>query len=118
MNTIVGAPEIGRWYRHLDKGEIFQVVGYDSEAATIEIQDFDGDLDEIDAADWDEMPLAGAEPPEDPRGALDDLESADLGDTEYTSAPLNWTQPPEPLGTEALNDTRGGAEGEGSAPAE
>jgi hypothetical protein len=115
MNTIVGAPEIGQWYRHLDKSETFQVVGYDSEAATIEIQTFDGDIDEIDAGDWDEMPLARAEPPEDVRGAMDDVESADLGDSDYQSPQPNLTQPPEPLGIEAWDDTR---PGDGEAPEE
>ena len=50
-------PEIGRWYAHRDKGEIFQVVAVDDHARVVEIQDVDGDVDEIelDAAFVDKL---------------------------------------------------------------
>lgn len=52
MNTGVGPAQIGQWYVHWDKGEIFQVIGLDAHSRTIEIQTFDGDVDEIDEDTW------------------------------------------------------------------
>jgi len=106
MNASVGRPEVGRWYRHLDKGEVFQVVGLDEKAATVEIQTFDGDLDEIEADGWEEMPLALAQPPEDWTGPMDDIERDDLGNSDVEPAQPGLTQPPEPLGLQAWDDTR------------
>jgi hypothetical protein len=67
-------PEIGTWYRHLDKGEVFQVVGLDDASSTIEIQSVGGDLDEIDADSWGTLPLVPTAPPEDSSAAIDDVE--------------------------------------------
>jgi hypothetical protein len=72
----------------------------------VEIQTLSGDVDEIDAADWEELPLALAEAPDDMRSGMDDLEAGDVGDSDYESPPQNLTQPPEPLGIEAWDDTR------------
>lgn len=52
MNAAVGRARIGQWYTCSDKGEIFQVVGYDPSSRTIETQTFDGDLDEFDLETW------------------------------------------------------------------
>ena len=106
MNPIAGVPEIGSWYRHLDKGETFQVVGYDSRSDTIEIQSLNGDLDEIDCVDWDELLLARAAPPEDWRGPMDEVAADDLGDSDYEPPLLHGPQPPQPLGAEVWDDTR------------
>ena len=56
MNTSVGRARIGQWYVREGKGEIFLVTGYDERARTIEIQTFDGDLDEIDLRTWSPTP--------------------------------------------------------------
>jgi hypothetical protein len=64
MNTGIGRAQLGRWYRHLDKGEIFRVVGLDTESRSIVIQNVDGELDEIDEESWVTLPLGWAEPPE------------------------------------------------------
>jgi len=71
MQTGVGEPRIGQWYRHFDKGQIFQVTGLDQPSRTIEIQGFDGDLDEIDQEVWAGLPLGLAEAPEDWTGPVD-----------------------------------------------
>ena len=101
-------PEIGQWYQRLDKGELFQVAGIDEDAGTIELQSFSGDLDEIEADSWDELSPAVAEPPEDWTGPMDDIESDDLGFSDTEPRGMNWTQPQEPLGFEAWDDTRDG----------
>ncbi|HVP32281.1 MAG TPA: DUF6763 family protein [Steroidobacteraceae bacterium] len=95
MNTVVpvGRPEIGQWYLHQDKGEMFLVTAFDEETRTIEIQNFDGDLDEIDAAAWGTMPLERAEQPEDWTGPLDDVEVDDLGLSETAMSAADWVEP-------------------------
>ena len=45
-------PIVGHWYSHRDKGALFQIVALDENAGTIEIQEFDGGLDELDLDEW------------------------------------------------------------------
>jgi hypothetical protein len=59
---------------------MFQVVAVDETGDCVEIQDCDGDVDEVDLEAWFAMPLEPAAAPEDPNGAIDD---ADAGDREY-----------------------------------
>jgi hypothetical protein len=72
-------PEVGHWYAHRDKGQMFQVVAFDADDGCVEIQDFDGDVDEVDMDTWFAMPLDPAEAPEDWTGPVDDIEPDDLG---------------------------------------
>lgn len=98
MNTGVGRARIGQWYLRWDKGEIFQVTGYDDKSRTIEIQTFGGDLDEIDAETWTALPLGLAEPPEDWTGPVDDVEVDDLGYSQTEMTARDWAAPLQPLG--------------------
>jgi len=70
----VQQPAIGDWYR-LNGGELFEVVALDDSDATIEIQHFDGTVEEMDLEDWkaqwEEGALKTAAPPEDYTGAVD-----------------------------------------------
>jgi hypothetical protein len=75
-------PMVGHWYNHLDKGDLFQVVALDESSGTIEIQEFDGNLDEIDLEEWRQMEIETAAPPEDWTGPVDKLEADDLGYTD------------------------------------
>lgn len=67
-------PGIGDWYR-LDGGALFEVVALDDDDGTVEIQYFDGTVEEMDIEDWDtqweEGALESAEPPEDWSGSVD-----------------------------------------------
>lgn len=67
-------PSIGDWYR-LRGGELFEVVAIDDEEGTIDIQYFDGTVEEMDREDWDEQwqdgVLEAAEAPEDWTGSVD-----------------------------------------------
>jgi hypothetical protein len=93
MNSIAGPPTIGNWYRHLDKGELFQVVGFDEHSRTIEIQAVGGDIDEIDEDVWDTLPIAHGEPPEDATGPMDDLDSDAGSDLDSEAKPALWAEP-------------------------
>jgi hypothetical protein len=67
-------PGIGDWYR-LRAGELFEVVAVDDDDGTIELQYFDGTVEEMDVDDWeaqwDEGTLEAAEAPEDWSGSVD-----------------------------------------------
>ena len=106
MNTTAGPPLIGNWYRHLDKGELFRVVGFDEHAHTIEIQVVNGDIDEIDEDLWDMLPIAQAEPPEDSAAAMDNMDSDDASDFDSDSRPSQWSEPLQLERLEERNDDR------------
>lgn len=114
MNTGVGRARIGQWYTRWDKGEIFQVVGYDAHSRTIETQSFGGDLDEVDLETWTELPLALAEPPEDWTGPVDDVERDDLGYSETDMSVADWADSMQALRVEEPEGARATQEATGS----
>ncbi|HVS76393.1 MAG TPA: DUF6763 family protein [Steroidobacteraceae bacterium] len=118
MNIDVGRARIGQWYTRRDKGEIFQVVGYDPGARTIETQTFDGDLDEIDFETWAGLPLAFAAPPEDWTGPVDDVERDDLGYSETDMSGEDWAEPLQSVRTEGGERREEATAEEESAPEE
>jgi hypothetical protein len=67
-------PGIGSWYR-LHDSELFEVVAIDDTAGTVEVQFFDGTLEEFELHDWHSQCASGAirdaEPPEDWHGSVD-----------------------------------------------
>ena len=88
-------PVVGNWYRHRDKGQLFSVVAIDEEAGLIELQHFDGDIEEIERPAWYRMTLELAQPPEDWTGPVDDIERDDLPYTETGMAASDWQEPLE-----------------------
>ncbi len=100
MNANLMRPEIGQWYAHADKGELFQVVGRDDASRSIEIQYFDGDVDEIDAETWATLQIERTEPPEDMTAPMDDIETDDLGYSETDMTEAEWQAPLQPLRVE------------------
>ena len=73
-NMAAPQPGIGDWYR-LSGGALFEVVAFDGDDGTIEIQYFDGTVEELDIEDWqaqwEEGALEAAEAPEDWTGSVD-----------------------------------------------
>jgi uncharacterized protein DUF6763 len=84
-------PVIDQWYRHLDKGERFRVVAIDEDEETVDIQDFDGDIEEIDLGDWYAMEIESIAPPEDWTGPMDDIEHDDLGYSDTPPEEREWS---------------------------
>jgi hypothetical protein len=82
-------------------GETFQVIGFDERSGTVEIQTFDGSLDEIDEDTWQALRLTPAEPPKDWTGTLDCLEADDAEESlqasegyelmDPSAGPESWT---------------------------
>lgn len=63
-------PVIGQWFRRPD-GTLFEVVATDEDDATVEIQQFDGTIDEFDFERWPELLLTEVSAPEDWSGSVD-----------------------------------------------
>ena len=63
-------PLIGHWFRR-PNGTLFEVVAVDEDGGTIEIQQFDGTIDEIDFESWPDMLLIEVDAPEDWSGSVD-----------------------------------------------
>jgi len=67
-------PDIGEWYQIRD-GELLEIVAIDEDDGTIEVQYFDGTVEEMDLVDWEAQRTKGeitdAEPPEDWSGSVD-----------------------------------------------
>ena len=64
-------PVVGNWYRRLDRPQPFQVVAFDAAAGTVEIEYFDGTVDEWPAAHWYALDIAPSEQPQDWSGPFD-----------------------------------------------
>jgi hypothetical protein len=71
------------------------VTAIDDDEGTVEIQHFDGDVEEMDLDDWRELDLEAIEPPADWTGPVDDVERDDLGYTETEMRPEDWSEPLE-----------------------
>jgi hypothetical protein len=63
-------PVIGHWFRR-PNGMLFEVVAIDEQDATIEIQQFDGTIDEVELEAWPDLLLVEVSAPEDWSGAVD-----------------------------------------------
>ena len=63
-------PVIGQWFRR-PNGTLFEVVAIDEGAMTVEIQQFDGTIDELDIERWPRLLLTEVSAPEDWSGSVD-----------------------------------------------
>ena len=86
-------PIIDQWYSHLDKGQRFYVIDVNEDEDTVELQHFDGDLEEISLDEWREMQIEVSEEPENWSGALDIAEQDDLGTGITDTGKDDWAEP-------------------------
>ncbi|MDJ0793053.1 MAG: hypothetical protein QNI98_02330 [Woeseiaceae bacterium] len=63
-------PVIGQWFKR-PNGTLFEVVAIDEGDQTVEIQQFDGTIDEFDANRWQDLMLTEVSAPEDWSGSVD-----------------------------------------------
>lgn len=70
-------PRIGDWYRN-SNADTFEIVAFDDGDDTVEIQYFDGTVEELDLDTWYEMDIEPTAAPEDWSGSLD-IEREDYG---------------------------------------
>jgi len=82
-----------QWYTHFDKGQRFYVTAFDEPNGTVEIQHFDGDIEEFSLEEWCELDIELAAAPENWAGALDIAEEDDLGTEITDTTPDDWREP-------------------------
>ena len=88
-------PRIDQWYAHFDKGQRFFVLAIDEEQSTVEIQHFDGDIEELSMDEWRDLKIELSDEPENWSGALDIAEQDDLGTGVTDTRPGDWAEPGE-----------------------
>jgi hypothetical protein len=93
-------PVIEQWYLRRDKGEMFRVVAVDANDGAVDVQNFGGDVEELDREAWLDLDIELADPPENWTGPFDDIETDDLGDTESAMPRGEWLKPLESLRSE------------------
>jgi hypothetical protein len=84
-------PSIGDWYQ-APEGVKFEVVAVDDEDGTIDIQHFDGTVEELDFDAWEESEFLPVHPPEDYSGSLD-IERDDYGADLERAGLRDWSSP-------------------------
>jgi len=78
-------PIVGNWYESRE-GQVFEVVACDNDDHTIEVQHFDGTLEEFDDDGWAALMPQETEAPEDWTGSLD-VEPEDHDEDEMAALP-------------------------------
>lgn len=85
-------PDIGHWYQDGLRTSMFEVVAVDKDGG-VEIQHFDGEIEELDLDSWYELELVEIPPPEDWSGpyemSREDLDLLDEPMKYDFSNPLN-----------------------------
>lgn len=83
-------PIIDCWYHQAEKAQRFLVTAIDEHSDTVEIQYFDGTLDEIELVTWYALDVELVEAPEDWTGPVD-IEDLASVDAEMTTE--DWQSP-------------------------
>lgn len=86
-------PVIGSWYEHEDKGQKFSVVEVDEDSGLVEVQFFDGSVDQIDFDDWYELQILPIEAPKDWSGPMDSMEPDELDAASSGYEVQGWETP-------------------------
>ena len=87
----VAYPVIGHWYRR-SNGSLFEVVAVDSQDATVEVQFFDGTIDEIDLETWPRLLIESAGAPDDWSGSVD-MDPEDFAGRDTGELPFGFHDP-------------------------
>lgn len=74
--------EIGHWYRPITNDGFFEVVAIDYDDQSIEIQYFDGEIEELDFTGWKALVPMESPPPEDWTGPYE-IDRQDPAFNEY-----------------------------------
>ena len=103
------SPVVGEWYRR-PGGALFEVVAIDRDDATVEVQHFDGTLEEFDLESWAEQEFEEAQAPEDWTGSVDvEPEDYEARRSERQHAVDRSAHEPRPLGGVRLLGVAGAA---------
>lgn len=89
----VAYPIIGNWYRR-SNGSLFEVVAVNEQDATVDLQYFDGTIDEIDMERWAQLLIESVGAPEDWSGSVD-MDPEDYTGESNGELPIGWHDPLE-----------------------
>ena len=81
-------PRTGDWYKN-DVGESFEIVAQDEDDQTLELQYYDGTIEELDREAWESLNPELIAPPEDWGGSMD-LSKEDYLPPETRAEPDDW----------------------------
>jgi hypothetical protein len=84
-------PVVGEWYQTSSR-DVFEVVALDDDEGVIEIQYFDGSIEEVDLAEWYELELRSVQPPEDWAGSMD-VSREDTNEEQTAQKHDEWASP-------------------------
>lgn len=84
------SPIVGDWYRRTN-GALFEVVAVDRDDGTIEVQHFDGTVEEFDLESWEDQEFEEAQAPEDWTGSVDVEPEDYASEREITAS--SWDDP-------------------------
>ena len=84
-------PVIGQWFRR-PNGVVFEVVAIDEDGGTVEIQLYDGTIDEIDLDNWAELLLTETSAPEDWTASVD-MDADDVKEANGNEIPNGYYDP-------------------------
>ena len=93
--TFEPTPRIGDWYKNTI-GDAFEVVAQDLDDDTLELQYYDGTLEELDAETWEYMHPVPIAPPEDWTGSMD-VDREDSQPPEIRTETEDWMRQLERL---------------------
>jgi len=83
-------PIVGNWYFHLGKGQKFTVNAVSEEQGLVEVQHFDGDLEEMTFDDWGDTPMLLSEEPLNWTGSFDISEVDDISTGITDTSTEDW----------------------------
>ena len=86
-------PIIDAWYHYPEKAQKFKVNALDEHTRTVEIQYFDGAIDELDLDTWYSLDIERIEAPEDWTGPMDNIEKDDLNPVGTEMQREDWDAP-------------------------
>lgn len=95
-------PVIGEWYETVS-GESFEVVAIDLEDGSVEIQYFDGAIEELEFSTWQQMQIQAVDAPDDWSGPMDMMREDYLSDSGMSSHE-DWVNPLDTLDAMEVND--------------
>ncbi len=84
-------PIIGQWFSR-PSGTLFEVVAIDDDDRTVEIQQFDGTIDEVDIDNWSDLMLTEVSAPEDWSGSVD-MDPEDFVSKKNSDMPSGYHDP-------------------------
>ena len=85
------SPAIGQWFQR-PNGTLFEVVAIDEQASTVEVQQFDGTIDEFDVEAWPSLLLVEVAAPEDWSGSVD-MDPEDYVGKKDKEQPIGYQDP-------------------------